>query len=208
MPPPSPAPSPGLRERKKRRLRHELSLAALRLAKERGVDNVRTEDIVAAVGVSRRTFSNYFANKYEAIADRGVERAHASAVVLAGRPPAEPLWQALTAALLAPYEPLVFSDSPESREATRFVFTDPLVRAELWKGGEASREALTRAIAARTGLDPETELYPGLVAATALTVVTTVLEHWLRLSRPPPLVPMLRDALDLIARGLPVPEDE
>ncbi|HWE30555.1 MAG TPA: helix-turn-helix domain-containing protein, partial [Polyangia bacterium] len=71
--------TPGLRERKKRALRGELSLAALRLAKQHGLENVRTEDIVAAVGVSRRTFTNYFANKYEAMADRLVERAEQSA---------------------------------------------------------------------------------------------------------------------------------
>src|SRR5512140_3979811 len=118
-------PALGLRERKKRALRGELSLAALRLAKQRGLENVRTEDIVAAVGVSRRTFSNYFANKFEALADRLVERAQQSAKALRTRPRGEPLWQALTAALIAPYEHLVFNDASESREATLLVFEDP-----------------------------------------------------------------------------------
>jgi AcrR family transcriptional regulator len=195
----------GLRERKRRALRSELSLAALRLAKQHGLENVRTEDIVAAVGVSRRTFSNYFSNKYEALADRLLERAQRSARELRARPRSEPLWGALTAALIAPYEGLVFDDSRESREATLLVLDDPALRAELWKGSFGAQRALTLAIAERTRLDDERDLYPSLVAAAAMAVVTTVLERWLRHERPPPLIPMIRRALEQLERGLPAP---
>lgn len=200
-----PEPALGLREQKKRALRRELSLAALRLAKQHGLENVRTEDIVAAVGVSRRTFSNYFANKYEAIADRLVERAQQSAKVLRTRPRDATLWQALTAAVIAPYEHLVFDDSSESRETTLLVFDDPSLRAELWKGGLAAQQALAQAIAARAGLDSKRDIYPSLVAATAIAAVMTVLERWLRMKKPPPLIPMIREALELIEQGLPEP---
>ena len=54
-------------------------------------------------------------------------------------------------------------------------------------------------------IDPERELYPALVAATSIAAVMTVLERWLRLKRPPPLLPMIREALELVARGLPEP---
>lgn len=195
----------GLRERKKRALRGQLSLAALRLAKQRGLANVRTEDIVAAVGVSRRTFSNYFANKYEALADRLVQRAQQSAEVLRARPADEPLWRALTVALVAPYEELVVDDSSESREATLLVLRDPSLRAELWKGELATQHALTQAISERTGVDSNRDIYPAIVAATATAAVMTVLERWLRLKKPPPLVPMIREALRLIEQGLPPP---
>ncbi|MFO7180133.1 MAG: TetR family transcriptional regulator [Pseudomonadota bacterium] len=203
--PPAPEPALGLRERKKRAVRSELSLAALKLAREHGLENVRTEDIVAAVGVSRRTFSNYFANKYEAIVDRLVERAQRSAEVLRARPRSEALWQALTVALIAPYEHLVIDDAPESRAASLFVFEEPALRAELWKGQFAAQRALAQAIAERTGLDPARDLYPSLVAATAVGAVMTVLERWLRMKRPPPLLSMLREALALIDRGFPEP---
>ncbi|HET7539220.1 MAG TPA: TetR family transcriptional regulator [Polyangiaceae bacterium] len=198
-------PAAGLRERKKRALRGELSLAALRLAKQHGLSNVRTEDIVAAVGVSRRTFSNYFSNKYEALSDRLVGRAQQSAKVLRTRPRGEPLWQALNAALIAPYEELVFDDSSKSREATLLVLEDPSLRAELWKGALAAQHALAQAIAERTGLDPDREIYPSLLAATAHAAVMTALERWLRLKRPQPLSPMIREALELLERGLPEP---
>ena len=42
-------------------------MTALRLAVERGLENVTVEDITAEAGVSLRTFGNYFSSKYEAI---------------------------------------------------------------------------------------------------------------------------------------------
>jgi len=56
--------------RKKLAVRQALGSAALRLAVERGLENVTVEDITAEADVSLRTFGNYFSSKYEAIAAR------------------------------------------------------------------------------------------------------------------------------------------
>lgn len=203
-----PEPEPGLRERKKQALRAELSLAAMRLAKQHGLENLRTEDIVAAVGVSRRTFNNYFANKYEAIVDRLVQRVHQSAAVLRARPRGEPLWPALTAAILAPYEALSIAYrevSAEERKSTLGLLEEPSLRAEVWKADFTAQQALTVAIAERTGTDPGRDLYPALVAATAIAALATVRDRWLRDRRPQPLVAAIRDALGQVERGLPEP---
>ncbi|MGY4101770.1 TetR/AcrR family transcriptional regulator [Nocardia sp. R16R-3T] len=57
----------GLREQKKRQTEFDLCLAARRLAVERGLDATTVEDIARAVGVSPRTFFNYYETKMAAI---------------------------------------------------------------------------------------------------------------------------------------------
>ena len=59
-------------------------MAALRLAVERGLENVTVEDITAEAGVSLRTFGNYFSSKYEAICAIGTDRARRIGATLAG----------------------------------------------------------------------------------------------------------------------------
>lgn len=64
----------GLRARKRAALERELANTAYTLVRERGFTAVTVEDIVQAAGVSRRTFSNYFACKEEAVAAVMIQR--------------------------------------------------------------------------------------------------------------------------------------
>ena len=57
----------GLRERKKRARRDALIDATHELVRERGLDQVTVEDICERVGVSVRTFFNYFDSKLDAV---------------------------------------------------------------------------------------------------------------------------------------------
>jgi len=58
-----------LREQKKRETARSLSHSAYRLACTQGFESLTTETIAADAGVSRRTFSNYYANKHAAVVD-------------------------------------------------------------------------------------------------------------------------------------------
>lgn len=66
---------PGLRERKRAALERDLANATLTLVESRGFSAVTVDDIVEMTGVSRRTFSNYFACKEDAVAAVVLHRA-------------------------------------------------------------------------------------------------------------------------------------
>jgi AcrR family transcriptional regulator len=196
----------GLRERKKQELRDQLSLTALRLARERGLANVRAEDIVDAVGVSRRTFNNYFATKEDAIADRHVQRVRRVTEILRERPAGESLWEALTEAMMEPFRG--WGDAPQPREALQtldLLLREPSLQGAIARGSQTAQEELTRAIADRTGTDPERDLYPRLVAAAALTAQALALDLWVRADPPVALLPLLTGAFEQLRGGLGTP---
>jgi AcrR family transcriptional regulator len=198
----------GLRERKKRETRIALSWATIRLTVERGFDNVRVEDIAAAVGVSPRTFNNYFSSKGEAIAARHLERARAIAEELRARPAAEPLWEAIENAMMGRYA--LGLDAPAEpdqqwTEGVRLMVEEPALQAEFIRAGAVAEAELAEAIAERTGTDVTRDLYPKLVAGAVGTAINVATEHWLRTDQPTPMAPLLREAIHQLAAGLPTP---
>ncbi|MFF2142386.1 TetR family transcriptional regulator [Kitasatospora sp. NPDC058190] len=196
---------PGLRERKKAATREALSWAALRLAAERGLENVRVEDIAAAAGVSPRTYNNYFSSKAEAIVFRHRNRILRAAEALRARPAEEPLWEALTQALVEPFDGAEAEPDQRWIAAIRLLLREPSLQAELSRGGARTRAELTAAVAARTGTDADRDLYPKLVAATALSALQVANEHYLTADPVVPFKPLFAEALRQLAAGLPDP---
>jgi AcrR family transcriptional regulator len=198
----------GLRERKKQQTRAALSWAALRLAVERGPAAVTVEDIAAEADVSPRTFNNYFANKYEAIVWRHLDRFARIADELRTRPAAEPLWPALIAATQAVFgapDPADPGPTAEWTAGVRLLLQQPELRGEFVKAAAAAERELATAVAERTGTDPGREMHPRLVAAAVGSAVHVASEQWLRADPPVPLGLLLADALEQLAAGLPAP---
>ncbi|MET8624333.1 TetR family transcriptional regulator [Kitasatospora sp. NPDC004669] len=196
---------PGLRERKKAATREALSRAALCLAVERGLENVRVEDIAAAAGVSPRTYNNYFSSKAEAIVFRHRDRILQATEALRARPAEEPLWEALAHALVAPYDGAPDEPDPRWTAAVRLLLREPSLQAELFRGGAAIRAELAAAVAARTGTDADRDLYPKLVASAALSALQVANEHYLAADPVVPFQPLFAEALRQLAAGLPDP---
>jgi AcrR family transcriptional regulator len=199
--------STGLRERKKHETRGALSWAATRLAVERGLDNVRVEDIADAVGVSHRTFNNYFSSKAEAIAARHLDRARLIASDLRARPTSEPLWDAVTNAALGQFGAGDRS-TPDSRWLTgvRLIVHEPALQGEFFKASAQAQAELAGAIAERTGNDVESTMYPRLMAAAVVAAIQVAMRQWLTSDPPVAAPPLLRDALTQLADGLPEPQ--
>src|SRR5689334_6810735 len=88
-----------LRERKKAATRLALHRAVAELAATKGLDAVTVEAIADDANVSRRTFSNYFAGKEEALLYGERMRFERLLAEIRARPPKETAWQALTRAV-------------------------------------------------------------------------------------------------------------
>ncbi|NUS82577.1 MAG: TetR family transcriptional regulator [Streptomyces sp.] len=200
----------GLRERKKAETRTSLSWAAIRLAVERGFDSVKVEDIAEAAGVSPRTFNNYFSSKGEAIAARHLDRCLGIAEALRERP-AEPLWDAVLHSVLPQFEPdaaVAARPVPDAAQWTagvRVMLAEPALQGELLRAGAIAEAEIAAAVADRTGIDPQQDLYPHLVASAVMAATNAAIAHRLRTDPPVPMSRLLTDAFTLIAAGLPTP---
>jgi len=197
----------GLRERKKAATRRALGIAAMRLAVQRGLDNVLVEDIAAEAGVSTRTFNNYFASKYEAICALAMERGRLIGVALRNRPAAEPLMEAIANAVLHPYSGSDRTPDKEWIEGVRLVVRSPALQGEYLRTQYAAQQTLAQAIADRIGADLETDMFPAVMAGAVAAAMQVALERWLRSEPPVALVPLLREALGELRWPLITRED-
>lgn len=200
----------GLRERKKADTRRALSDAALHLTLEHGFDAVTREAIATMAGVSLRTFNNYFAGKYEALAYRQTARMRRSVEEFRSRPTDEPLWTSIVQAVVGTLE-TDFADMTGAEQAVpdrgelveiRKLLMMPEVR------NAVSRDLFDDwavAIAERTGTRPD-DLYPRLVVAVVRAVGDAAMDAYASADPPVPIADLMREGFASVAAGLPVPD--
>jgi AcrR family transcriptional regulator len=198
--------SGGLRERKKQETRKALSQAASRLVLERGLENVLVEDIARAANVSPRTFNNYFSSKLEAICAIPMDRAEEIGATLRGRPADEPLWDALTAAVIQHYEGADQTLDESHMRRIRVLAASPAVRGETLRISAATQRALAEAIADRTGTDVEQDMLPMILGGAVTAASNVALRRWFDADPPCPLRPLLQRALHDLASALAQPD--
>jgi AcrR family transcriptional regulator len=164
-----------LRERKKAATRRALHEAVLRLAMAHGLEAVTVDAIADEAKVSKRTFSNYFANKEDALLYGDRLRIEALLDEIRSRPPDESAWEALT-----------------HGTAVRYASTDPvhpgwlaqmqLIRRHpsLLAQQHARQAALERdlALAILPRLPQPSLVYARIMAATFLATLRTVQDLW------------------------------
>lgn len=200
----------GLRERKKLDTRRALSDAALTLAFERGLENITREDIANLAGVSLRTFANYFAGKYDALAYRQQERLRRSIDMLRSRPADEPLWTAIAESVINPVDADmsdVYGDenavpTRQQLAEVRKLLMIPEIRDATFRG---LADEWVAAIAERTGTDPQHDMYPRLVAAVVRAVGDVAMDEYGNSDPPVAFASLLRKGFAAVAAGLPEP---
>jgi AcrR family transcriptional regulator len=200
----------GLRERKKADTRRALSDAALDLAFERGLENVTREDIANLVGVSLRTFNNYFNGKFEALGYRQAERMRRGVALLRQCPADEPLWTSITHVVLETLE-ADFGDvrddenwvpSRQELAEVRKLLMNPQVRNAV---PSQLLDEWIAAVAERTGTDPDRDLYPRLVVAVVRAIGDAAAEAYVRAEPPVAITELIRAGFAAVSAGMPEP---
>lgn len=168
-------PRPGLRERKKQATRKALRDAALRLALERGPDNVRVDDIAGAAGVSPRTYNNYFSSREQAIAAAiTAEREARIAAAVAIRPASTRLADAVTEAIVEQYT----GPGSQDPRALLLLTASPALREAFLDTAGGIEDPLTAVIAERTGDTGQNTAR--VLSASIAAAVRIALQQWVR----------------------------
>ncbi|GAB2685441.1 TetR/AcrR family transcriptional regulator [Nocardia thraciensis] len=192
------ASEPGLREQKKRRTLLDLCMAARRLTLERGLDATTAEDVAKAVGVSPRTFFNYYETKLDAVVGPVGEIGDPDSRerFVAGGPTGV-LIDDLTWLYASGYEP-----DDEVRESISLVAEiikqEPRVLAGFVAAGVRHEAAIGELLSARMGTAASTEfssLAAHLMATLTTRAALSLADHPERT-----LADALHDQTDLAAR--------
>jgi AcrR family transcriptional regulator len=195
------------RDQQKEQTRLDLALAAFELAKAEGLAQVRVPQIAEAVGVSTRTFNNYFPSKEAAIVWPTTLRGTRMAADLAGRPAGEPLGDALVEVLAGLYGPGGQEGLPENwLDGFRaMVAAEPALHGEYLKAQAAAEQRLAGVIAQRLGA-VDSDLEPLLLAGVVLAAERAAILHWFRQTEPSTsLVEVVRSAVAMAIQGMTGP---
>jgi len=202
-----------LRERKKLATRRLLRRAALDLVAERGLSNVTVEDIAGAAGVSPRTFFNYFASKEAALFGGDPDRAADLRERIASGRPGDSALDALRAVLAQDAEAMteelrsLGGDPADWLRRMKIARADPHVLAAHAAQMAMIERAIAAGLAARLGTDQETDPYPGVLAAAAVSMVRACLTFWAGAGGVIPLGQLVDAAFEALAAGFPENSD-
>lgn len=189
----------GLRERKKEATRHAVHEATLRLTVEHGFDHVTVEAVADAAGISRRTFSNYFTNKEDALL-YGEERQIGSLVRLVrDRPAGEPAWTALRGAMTE----FMSRVPPPEREwavRTRLALRHPSLLARQLANHAAMERDLADAVADRPGPTAR-PVRPLVLAAGFLASLRIAMRTWIEEDPDREPAELIAEVMDEMGQG-------
>jgi AcrR family transcriptional regulator len=193
-----------LAERKRQLVRDELAEAALQLLARQGYVNTTVEHIVAAAGVSRRTFFRHFQSKEDVLVQFLSDLGARMCAEIAARPAGEAPPVALRETLMVFVQD--FQVHPEKALAlTRLIFDTPALRARYVERQDRWRGDLAAELARRTGAADD-DLRPALTAAAALAALDVALAHWVSGGGTGDVCAVVDKALQIAVPNLPPPD--
>jgi len=186
-----------LRDRQRAQILADIRRAAFRLFVERGYDAVTTEEIASAAGVSPRTFFRYVPTKDELLLAPVRHGGTAIVALLAERPVAEQPDVALINAISARTRSFGVADTEEWRSA---LLVAPDLLGKLTVHLPADKERATQLVAARMGVNSDSDIRPALLVQLAFAAADFGFQQWVRQSskKPRALERYVTEALEAI----------
>jgi AcrR family transcriptional regulator len=186
-----------LRDRQRAQILADIRRAAFRLFVERGYDTVTTEEIASAAGVSPRTFFRYVPAKEELLLAPVRHGGTAIVTLLEERPPAEQPDVALINAIITRTRSFGVADTEEWRAA---LLVAPDLLGKLTVHRPADKERATKLIAARMGVNPDSDIRPALLVQLAFAAADFAFQQWVRQSsrKPRALDRYVTEALEAV----------
>ncbi|MEV6970790.1 TetR family transcriptional regulator [Hamadaea sp. NPDC051192] len=200
-----PKPSLGRRDLKKQQTREALLTVTLRLAAERGLEHVTVEEICAEVGVSSRTFFNYFPAKDDAVLDDNAAAAEEMLRRLTEVLTELPVLAAVHASLAA-----IIGEMETDRDRWLLRLTAierspsmlPRLIATSVKTGQQAAEVIGR------HLGVPADGYPALVIGVAGAALRSAMQRWAAGDGSRPLAAYVDEAFAALANGLADPQQQ
>ncbi|MEV0144883.1 MULTISPECIES: TetR/AcrR family transcriptional regulator [unclassified Nonomuraea] len=186
----------GLRERKKAETRQAVHEAALRLTVEHGLDNVTVEAIADAANISRRTFSNYFDGKEDALLYGDEQRLGTLVRRVHEQPADRSAWQALRGALESLYDEVGNTDR-ELHLRTRLAMRHPSLLARQLANRVRLESELSQAVAGR---EQQSDVSPEMLTAAFLAALRVATQWWCAEQETRSLRELTEEALAQIAQ--------
>jgi AcrR family transcriptional regulator len=198
---PSPA-ARGLRQRKKERIREQLTDVALRLFTVRGFDRTTVESIVEEVGVSPRTFFRYFPAKEDVLTASAERLGVDLRAALAARPPDEAPLASLRR-VLTERARVYDADRASYLALSRMIDGTPALRARYRDKQQTWERGFVEEIAVRLGLRGDRHrLGPRVLARVAGAAFGAAVDTWVAGGGRPRLAQLVDESFAIIERGL------
>ncbi len=189
------APTLGLRERNRLRTRSDITAAALELFTEQGYDATTVEQISSLSGVSTATFFRYFAFKEDVLFADEDAGAEAIAQTIRERPDRKRTVAALATPLTEFAESMVDGAPSNNRLLTRLVMTTPALEARSLRLRLRWEREVAYQLAHEAGRTT-TALEDTLIAAVAVSCLTSALRHWNDSGTSGGLTPLVQEAFE------------
>lgn len=189
----------GVRAARKQLTTRELILAAFELFAIQGYDETTVEQIADQVGISKRTFFRYFANKEDLVLGNLEHTAVRLQLALGERPPTENTWLSLRRS----FDFFVEATTEEPERVSnnlRIMNTSPALKATLLGKLQHWQAAIVPELTRRvTGEQPQPELRASAMAGAALACLDASMNTWYLYSGASNLGPMLDIAMESVA---------